>query len=49
MESNRAQAGAGTLHTPAEISGKNAGKDQRNEPEGSRNARPARAGMVVAL
>lgn len=25
------------------------GKDQRNEPEGPRNARPARAGMVVAL
>lgn len=25
------------------------GKDQRNEPEGPRNARPARTGMVVAL
>lgn len=25
------------------------GKDQRNEPEGPRNARPARAGMVVGL
>lgn len=25
------------------------GKDQRNEPEGPRNARPARTGVVVAL